>query len=553
MHAVLEAQRLALGAMQQVCAQRPGVHAHQLLALERELGLCASATGLADYQRKAGGGFELARAAWLDRVAGRFRSLLALGDRYAARAALLEYRGALAAHDLSDWTEALQAAALAAAPWRERAAQAGSSLTRTLLNLLLHHSCTPPGADHWGDAVGAWHALSAADPAAARALRFGAKWPARVAPRLPWCDGAARIWLQRLLADLPALPVSALDSALGSEPDDENADADLATELLKLSDAWRRSLSDAAASPSVPAPLADPAGCAASASADQALTPWRQLAEPAPGASPATVAMTGVARRLLALAAGASSGPDVQRFAVESGLLTELAAAPLRLRLAEIEERQGAWPQPLLAAHTRTLRTALSQAGTATELELLSTHADACLDIEADWQSLFFAAQLAPLGAALNFAISPAESARGLRGASAISRNLLGQAAAATLQGVLVQAVVQQHRVSGSPEQGSDAVAWRGEAGHGPLPLLRAWCAVAASRGAAVPADGAGLLAALQQLAGLCLDPKPAVAPVRVQLWGVQADALEAAQLLAAPCRPALPLWQEQDLAGGAV
>jgi hypothetical protein len=372
-----------------------------------------------------------------------------------------------------------------------------------------------------------------------------------VAPRLPWRDGAARIWLQRLLADLPAPPAGAFEH--GSEADGQCADADLETELSDLSGWWRRSLSAATEPSPVAAPLADAAGCAMFALADHALAPWRHLAEPAPGAAPATLAMAGVARRLLALAVGAGSGPDVQRCAVESGLLTELAAAPLRVRLAEIETRQGVWPQPLLAAHTRALRTDLLQAGTATEVELLSTHADACLDIEADWQSLFFAAQLAPLGAALNFAISPSEAARGLRGASAISRHLLGQTAASTLQGVLVQKIVQQHRVSGSPEQGGDAVAWRGEAGHGLLPLLRAWSAVAASRGARVPQDLAGLLATLQHTAGLGLDPAPATAPVVVQLWGVRADAGHAEQLLASPCRPAVPLWQGRSVTGGAV
>jgi hypothetical protein len=302
---------------------------------------------------------------------------------------------------------------------------------------------------------------------------------------------------------------------------------------------------------------ADPAGCAALASADQALAPWRRLSETASGAAPATLAMAAVARRLLASAAGAGSGPDVQRCAVESGLLAELAAAPLRVQLAEIEKRQAVWPQPLLAAHARALRAALPLAGTATEVELLSTHADACLDIEADWQSLFFAAQLAPLGAALNFAISPADAARGLRGASAISRNLLGQAPAATLQGALVQSLVQalvhRHGIGSTTERASEAVAWHGEAGHALLPLLRAWSAVAASRSAAVPQDFAGLLAALQQVAGLCLDPTPAAAPVAVRLWGVRADAVHAAKLLAAPCRPVVPLWQGQGAAGGVV
>ena len=555
MYAVLEAQRLALGAMQQACARQPGVHAHQLCALDRDQALCAGAATLSDYQRVAGGGFELARSAWLDRVAGRLRVALAVDDRFAARAALAEYRGALAAHDLSGWTEALLSAAHAAAPWRERGVQAGSGLTRTVLNMLLHHSCTPPLADHWGDAVGAWRALCAADPAGARALRVGAVWPARMALRLPWRDGAARAWLQRMLAALPAPSSPGPEGEHDGEPGGEvgeSADAVLAAQLSELSAAWRRSLQGAAVPKAVP-PAGDLAWGSLAASADQALAPWRSMAEPAPGAAPVTLAMASVAQRLLALAAGASSGPDVQRRAVESGLMTELAAAPLRCRLDEIEQRQADWPQPLLAAHARALRAALPQAGTDTEVELLSAHADACLDVEADWQSLFFAAQLGPLRAALNFAISPAEAGRGLRGASAISRSLLGQAPAATLQGGLVQAFVHDHLAGDAEHPGGDAVAWRGEVGHALLPLLRAWRAVAASRGETVPHDRVGLPAALQQLAGGCLDATTAAAPVVVQLWGVRADATQAAQLLATPGRPPVPLWQVKGDADEAV
>ena len=556
MNAVLQAQRLALGAMQQACARQPGVHAHQLCALEREQALCAAAATLSDYQRAAGGGFELVRAAWLDRVAGRVRVALAVGDRFAARAALLEYRGALAAPDLSGWTDALTAAAQAAAPWRERAAQAGSSLTRTVLNVLLHHSSTPQLADHWGDAVGAWHTLCAADPAAARALRHGAAWPARVAPRLPWRDGAARVWLQRLLAALPAPPAVRAgdapedDVSKDDAPEDENADAAVAAQMALLSAAWRSSLLHAGhAAPTVEAP--DWATMAASA--DQALAPWRSMADAAPSASPAARAMAGVAQRLLALAAGAGSGPEVQLRAVESGLMTELAAAPLYARLDEIEQRQADWPQPLLAAHARALRTVLPQAGTPTEVELLWAHADACLDVEADWQSLFLAAQLAPLRATFNFAISPAEASRGLRGASAISSRLLGQVAAATLQGTLVQAFAQDHLVDGTTQPTGDAVATRGEVGHELLPLLRVWMAVAASRGETVPRDRIGLTAALQRLSGQCLDATTVAAPVVVQLWNVRVDAAHAAQLLATPGRPPVPLWQGQGEGGEAV
>ena len=569
MNAVLEAQRLALAATQQACARQPGVHAHQLLALQREQALCASAATFGDYQRAVGGGFELARAAWLDRVAGRFRVALSVDDHDAARAALLEYRGALAAPGLAGWTEALKAAALAAAPWHARSAQAGSSLTRTVLNLLLHHSCTPPMADHWGDAVGAWRTLCSADPAAARALCFGAAWPAGLAPRLPWREGAARRWLQRLLASLPAPPPAGLDEAQAGEPDDGSADADLATELAALAEGWARALHGDASVPPLAAPVPDPAGCPALVSAEQALAPWRSLAEPAHGAEPAALALADVARRLLALAAGAANGPEVQRCAIESGLLTELAVAPLRVRLAAVEQRQAAWPQPLLAAHARALRASLAQAGTATEAELRATHAEACLDVEADWQSLYFAAQGAPLVAALNFAIDPAEADRGLRGASAISRHLLGQAPAATLQGALVPALLQAHgQPQGQPHgqahghdepadpppaRDSDDVAWRGEAGHGLLPLLRAWDAVTAARGAAMPPDSAGRLAALHRVAGACLDGTAPGTPVVVQLWGVRADAGQAAQLLAEPSRPAVPLGRAPGAAGDAV
>jgi hypothetical protein len=554
MKAVLEAQRLMLLATHKACARQPDVHAHQLLVLEREIERCAMAATLQDYQRATGGGFEWARAAWLDRVAGRFRVALAVADHDAARAALAEYRGALAAPGWPDWTAALQAAARAAAPWSGRSAQTGSSLTRSVLNLLLHHSCTPPLADHWGDAVGAWRALCAVDPAAASALRGTGAWPARVASRLPWRDGPARAWLRRLLADLPAPPPNEPGAAQGVEPDDLQVHADLVAQQAGQFDTWRRSLRDAPTGVALPAPAADAAWCPAAFSAEQALAPWRTLADPASAAVPD--ALAGVARRLLAVAAGAANGPEVQRCAIESGLLTELAAAPLLDRLAAIETRQARWPQPLLAAHARALRAALAQAGTSTEVEWVSTHAEACLAIEADWQLLFLAAQSAPLVAALNAAISPADAERGLRGASAISRHLLGQAPAATLRSPPVQAHLQALAQIDRPGQApdmEDALVWRGEAGNGLLPLLRAWTVVAAARGQPVPEDVAGRLTALHRAAAVVLDGSPPATPVTVQLWGVRADAALAAQLLAAPGRPAGPLGSGPGAAGLAV
>src|SRR4051794_21114169 len=92
----IDAHRRYLVALRDACATSPGLHEHQLAALESELELAAG-EDLAAALAASGGLFELARAERLDRLAGEARVGAATGDPWRARAASGGYRHALAA------------------------------------------------------------------------------------------------------------------------------------------------------------------------------------------------------------------------------------------------------------------------------------------------------------------------------------------------------------------------------------------------------------------------------------------------------------------------
>ena len=533
MQGLLDAQRRTLDAWQTACEGQPALHAHQLLALQRERALCAAAGDIDDYLQRSDGAFELCRAMWLDRVAGRLQAARCVDDVWAARAALVEYRAALDAPDAARWTLALTTAAAKTAPWRQRAAEAACGLGRTLQHLLLHHTSRPGMADHRGNALAAWQVWCLADPQACHALWHGRPLPQRVALRLPWARLPTA--LQGELRQLPEPPAEA-----------EATDADPWSQAHEAQAAWQRRLPHAAACRADRPPLPD-----ALASASQALQPWQMLAHPAADASAESRAVARVARDILGRTAGSANGPEVQRRLIESGLLAALAAAPIRVQLDAIEARQSVWPQPLLVAHATGLRRMLAQARNDTEVEWLAAQAEACLAVECDWQSLLFGVALAPLGASLMGLVLqsmtpsqqdvPAEPAA--RRAAALAQESLGVDAQSALQLPWMKDFVTRNLVRGLAPDGGTPVARHGEAGHDLLPLLRAWRELSRAHGQPAAADVNGLLPALHRL----LQPDgAAAAPQRTEmlcLWRRAAPVEQAGQLLSAPERPALPGW----------
>lgn len=543
MEGLLDAQRLALGAWHRACEGQPALHAHQLLALQREQALCAASVDIDDYLQRSDGGFELCRAAWLDRVTGRLQAARTGDDIWAARAALAGYRGALAARDAAGWSDALVAASAAEAPWQQRAAEAACGLVRTLQHLLLHHTSTPGLADHLGHARVAWRAWCDADAPAAHALWHGHPLPPRVSLRLPWTTLPPP--LAALLRTLPEPPAP-------DDADDGDGDPWVAQALAQA--AWRQQLSQAGSA----APCAGrPALSSTLASAEQALRPWRLLAQPAAGATTVALTLARVAQAILDRTAGATNGPAVQRRLIESGLSAALAAAPVLVQLDTLEARQREWPQPLLAAHAAALRRSLAQARGDTEVEWLVAQAEACLAVEADWQDLLFGVALSPLQAALNRRLMRPLLGDGVDAAAqrafALAQQALGVDARAALQLPWLQDFVTRNAVCGLASGGGTDIAGRGEAGHALLPSLRAWRDVCAADGRPVAANGPGLLSALDALLEQAGGTPAPELPIRLQLWGRAEPAGHGGELLSAPARPALPGWLERAAAAGAL
>ncbi len=496
----LEAQALALHARRQVCAARPALHAHQLLALEREIALCTAAATLHGYQRASGGAFELTRAAWLDRVAGRLRLACALGDAPGAQAALAACQRALASTGPGDWVAALT-------PAPTPGAEGMGLLVRCLHNLTLAQGGAPPMADAEGEARAAWRELCAADPALAWAAWQSPQALRGLALRLPWRGAAARAvrgWLHGL-----AMPEPAVAPAL---PD---AEVELAAWRPRWQQTWRTDPPDAGP------PWAD-------FSAEQATAPWRALAA---GAEP-TVAR--IAAQMLALAAGADCAPEVERRLVLSPLPAALAAAPLLAQAQALEARQAAWPQPLLAGHAAALRGGLAQAHTPVEVEQVAAHADACLAVEADAQRLFWAAAAAPVHAALRCALGAPGAAADLRRAVRLSHRLFGMGPRA-LHALPAQAALWHDNLLPALDA-QDQGAWQGECGADLLPLLRAWRALA-------PAAAVSLSRLLDQTALAEPQARPAAPPRRLQLWDTPVLLADWPAALGGALRPAIPGW----------
>jgi hypothetical protein len=499
MDRLLEAQAQALHAGLLATAARPAVHMHQRQALVRELALCQAARTLAGYQRASGSAFELGRAVQLDRVAGRLRLACAMGDLHGAQAALTAGRRALEGTGPGDWLAALTGAEPAGG-------NATGPLMRCLLNLVLAEGGAPPLADARAEALAAWRALCTVDPGLARAAWAAPQRLLALQLRLPWRGAAARAvhaWLHAL-PEPAAAPARVL-------PDAE-------AELAALGRRWRLAWH----TPTTPATDAGPEWTAACSAAEQAIAPWRALA------AAAAPAVARVAARMVALCAGADCAPEVQRRLTASGLPAALAAAPLLAQADAMAARQARWPQPLLAAHAAGVRQVLAHAHTASEVELVAAHAQACLDVEADALRLFWAAALAPARAALRRALGAAGADADLRRATRLARSLFGLGPRALFELPDVASMWQHSLLPALSAQDLDS--WQGEAGGELLPLLRAW--QAANPGA----DGRRLF-----------DPPAAAAsrrqPRRLQLWCRPLPLAAWNAALGGPLRPPIPGW----------
>ena len=513
----LDEQRDYLESLYTSCAPRAQIHAHQLIALERERALCAGAEDVGSYLAASAGCFELTRSAWLDRLANRVRVAVLLDDRWAAQASLTEYVHALRAKGNKDWVECLARGAAAADPVRRRSADCGAGLSGALANLICWHTSGPPLEDTRRDALGSYLSLLGAQPSF-----DGASLQERAFFRLriPWDDTTLPLladWLDALALDHPRATEHA---AIGED--------DALDELARLQSEWQRSLGQR--------------GCAAAASdavsMEALLAGYRTLARSS------EAAVRTAADGLLDATRGAASPTAALARLVRGGHLAAIAAASLRERADAALARQTVWPDPLVAHHWQSLLASLGQARTPTEVDLLVAHAEACFAVEADWNQLWMAVALAPFRAALMFRLIGADAHAGVEKAITLCEQLLGRGPRALLA---VPHFTEFFRVNLS--QASDATApspgaWFGEAGFDVIAPMRAWAAGAAT-GEPVSLARQRIVGEALQLLERAHAREPQPGPRRwIQLWGRRAAPEACDELLRSPARPPIPGFQ---------
>ena len=500
-------QRRYLAALEAAAASQPAVHRCQLAALARERVLAASSDDPVACRVASGDLFELARAAWLDRLLAHARVAVALDDPWTVQAAAIELEATLAARGHADWTATLVEGSARAAPWHARAAEARASFA-ALVTAVVRAAWdrrAASQAETRSAAVAAWQTWSALEPAA-RDLPAALARP-RYRARTPWTGPGVAALIA--LVEGAALPPPA---PLAVEPPDGAAIvADLEARVAR----WRDGLAHAA-----PGPLVGGEPAVA-----DVIAPYAGLAA-LPGDAPVTAALAAAARRLIAAAAGARTPQAVMAAWTEADLLAALAAAPVRAHAEATLARQAVWPEPVLAAGARALLDDLSGTRTGTDVDLVSMHHGACAAIEADWNGALGGALLAPVEAAAIAGWDPGAAAI-VAPALATARALTGAAGALlAVPRVQTLARVIAARDDLPPELG----AWLGEQGHAAVGEARAWFAV---RGIAAR-DEVAVRAALREA---WRDP-PAGEPRAVRLWDTEVALDDLARV---PARPPVP------------
>lgn len=512
----LDEQRDYLESLYASCAPRPQIHAHQLIALERERALCAGAKDLGSYLATSAECFELTRSAWLDRLANQVRVAVLLDDRWAAQASLTEYVHALRANGKQDWVECLVRGAAVADQARRRSAECGSGLSRTLANLIGWRTSEPRLDDCLRDAQGNYLALVGAQPDFDRASLQGRAF---FRLRIPWDD-----------TTLPLLAgwLEALEQPRATEPA-AIREVDPLDELARLQYKWQRSLGQRGCEPTGSDPV----------SLETLLAGYRTLTRSN------AAALCTAARRLLDAACGAASPSAALARLVRGGHLAEVAAASLRERADAALARQTVWPDPFVAHHWQSLLASLGQARTPTEVDLFVAHAEACFALEADWNRLWMAVALAPFRAALLFRLNGAEAHAGVEKAVTLCEQLLGRGPRAMLA---VPHVAQFFRTNLSRVADPTAPspgAWLGEAGFDVIAPMRAWAAAAAATGEPVSLEPERIVGEAVQLLerALAREPRPG-ARRWIQLWGRRAAPEACGELQRSPARPPIPGFQ---------
>lgn len=490
----LRDQRRYLAALAAAAAGEPIVHRCQLAALVRERALAASSDDPLACRIASGDLFELARAAWLDRLLAHARVAAALDDPWTAQAMAIELDATLAATGHQGWAEALQAGSARAQIWHERGAQArasASTLASAAVTAAWDRRPTAQ-AEARAAAAAAWRAWTEVEPALAGGERdrpaaiAGALALPRHAMRLPWRGDGLRA-LVALIANAGLPDATPLVAPV---PD---AGATLAA-MEAAAARWRDGLARVTPGPLVGGEpeLAD------------VIAPYAGLTA-LPAGDPVTAALVAAARALVEHARGADTPQGALAAWTETGLLADFAAAPVRATARATLARAAIWPDPILVDGARALLADLSGIRTHTLVDLVSMHHGACAAAEAAWSRALGPGLLAPIEATAIAGYDPAGQAS-IAAAWRVAAALAGVGDGLT---ELPAVATVLDLIATRDQRPEDLGAYAGELGHTTVGEVRAWLGVAGIPGRSV----AELVAALAARWGT--PPAAALRPVR--------------------------------------
>ncbi|MBK9030200.1 MAG: hypothetical protein IPL61_02475 [Myxococcales bacterium] len=464
-------QRRYLAALAAAAAPEPVTHRCQLAALARERALASSAADAPSYRRASGELFELARAAWLDRLVAHARVAAAHDDPWTATAMAIELDAALAARGHADWTAVLGAGSATASVWQGHAATARAAYGGLVAAVVQAAWDRRGGAQAEAAAAIAAHgpAWVALEPAAVDGDLDRVLAQPRYIAVTPWPDAGRAALTARLAAALPTTVAAPVEVA------------PVTATLARIEAAIARYLG------ALPSAGGGPIAGGEPTVAD-VVVPYQGLAA-LPGDAPALAALRGVARQMIADAVGAATPQGVLAVWTERARLAALAAAPVAAEAEAVLARCAAWPDPIRAAGARALLADLSGIRTGTDADLVSMHHGACATVEAGWTRAFAEVALAPVLATCIAGWDPA--ARGsVAPAWALAGAIAGvgvEVVAAPLARAVVTAIAA-HRVATD-----DLGAYLGEIGHAIVGEARAWLGVTGQ----TPTSAAAVEAAL--------------------------------------------------------
>jgi len=372
------------------CTPRPELHRHQIPVLRELIALAGSGISPAEYNRRAGSLFGLARAELLDRYDNVADIHAALDDERMLRVAQTS-RSVADATNFAELSAQMTRTMADAAGLQLAATTAVDSLAPLVVSLL--HWATegePRTQAALAETIkGLWRAIQHSDP--------GCSWQriCTAAPyrnRLPFGDDGLQLigsWLHKAvgtqLADVPSPPpYDPAPLPVVETPDDPPLP----------------SVADVARGYHVAYDYAKQLG---------------------------TSSVLPIYERIFAIETEATCANDFMCKLTSEDLVCELSRAQFYDLATDALNHCAKLSQPLVELHYTSLVSALQRSTSTTEIDYEVTRHEACFAVESAWHQIFIAYAFRTITAAMGYELNPSESQRAtVRNSYAVTRRLFG-------------------------------------------------------------------------------------------------------------------------------